>query len=103
MAPQRQEPVVPLMLDTPPASRPRLWLNTSVFGDGSIGASLYRETRLWLVRGPPIGRPLTHCQGSGGQVRAPCHIAVLGADDFETGVTISLPSDPQLGRSDGFR
>ena len=29
-----------------------------------------------------MGRPLTHCQGSGGQVRAPCPLAVLGTDGF---------------------
>ena len=50
-----------------------------------------------------MGRPLTHCQGSGGQVRAPCPIAVLGTDDLEPRVAIALPRDPELGRGDGLR
>ena len=81
MVPQRQEPIVPLMLGTPPASRAGSWLMTSVLGDGSFGVPRFRGTRVWSVRGPPIGRPLTHCQGSGGQVRAPCPLAVVGIDD----------------------
>jgi hypothetical protein len=36
MVPQRQEPVVPLMLGTPLASRPGSWLKTSVLGDGTF-------------------------------------------------------------------
>ena len=57
----------------------------------------------WSVRSPPFGRPLTHCQGSGGQVRAPCPIAVLGTDDFQPRVAITFACDPQFGRSDGLR
>ena len=44
-----------------------------------------------------MGRPVTHCQGSGGQVRAPCPIAVLGTDDLEPRVTIAFLHDPELG------
>lgn len=43
-----------------------------------------------------MGRPLTHCQGSGGQVGAPCPIAVLGADDFKPRVAITFPRDLEL-------
>jgi hypothetical protein len=50
-----------------------------------------------------MGRPLTHCQGSGGQVRAPCPLAVLGTDDLEPRVAITFPCDPEIGRRDGFR
>ena len=44
-----------------------------------------------------MGRPVTQCQGSGGQVRAPCPIAVLGTDDLEPRVTIAFLHDPELG------
>jgi len=37
------------------------------------------------VRGPPVGRPLKHSQGSGGQGRAPCPFAVLGTFDATSG------------------
>lgn len=50
-----------------------------------------------------MGRPLTHCQGSGGQVRAPCPIAFLGTDDLEPRVAITFPRDLELGRGDGLR
>ena len=50
-----------------------------------------------------MGRPLTHCQGSGGQVRAPCPIAVLSADNLEPRIAIALPRNPELSRSEGFR
>ena len=103
MVPQRQEPIVPLMLLTPPASRPGSWLKTSVLGDGSLGAPRHGGARLWSVRGRPFGRPHTHCQRSGGQVRAPCPIAVVGIDDLEPRVAIALPRDPEFGRGDGFR
>lgn len=56
-----------------------------------------------MVRGPPFGRPVTPCQGSSGQVRAPCSIAALGAHDFEPRIAITFPCDPELGRGDGFR
>jgi hypothetical protein len=91
------------MLLTPPASRPRSWLKISVVGDGSFDAPRYLGTRLWSVRGPPVGRPLTHSQGSGGQVRAPCPLAVVGTDDLESRVAIALSRNPELSRSDGFR
>lgn len=58
---------------------------------------------MWSVRGPHTGRPLTQCQGSGGQVRAPCPLAVVGTDDIEPRVAIAFPCNPKLGRSDGFR
>ena len=103
MVPKRQEPIVPLMLGTPPASRAGSWLMASGLRDGPFGAPRFRGTRVWSVRGPPMDRPLTHCQGSGGQVRAPCPVAVLGTDDFETGIAITLPRDPELGRRDGVR
>lgn len=98
MVPQCQEPLVPLMFATPPASRPGSWLKTSVFGDGSLGAPRHRGTGLWSVRGPPVSGPLTPIPGSGGQVRAPCAIAGLGTDDFEPRVAMTLPRDPELGR-----
>ena len=103
MVPQRQEPVVPVMLVTPPASRAGSLLKTSVLGDGSFGAPRHCGARLGLVRGPPVGWPLTHSQGSGGQVRAPCPIAVLGVDDFQLRIAIAFPRNPELGRGDGFR
>lgn len=103
MVPQRQEPVVPLMHVTLQASRPGSKLKTSFFGDGSFGAPRQRGTRFkWSVRGQLFGRPLTHCQGSGGQVRAPCSIAVHGTDDLEPRVSVALPCDPELGRGDRF-
>ena len=55
------------------------------------------------MRGPLCGRPLTHCQGSGGEVRAPCPIAVFRTDDFQPRVAIALPRDPELGCGDGLR
>ena len=55
------------------------------------------------MRGQLFGRPLTHFQGSGGPVRAPCPIAVVGIDDFEPCVAIALPRNPELGRGDGLR
>ena len=97
MVPQRQEPVVRMMLGTPPASRASSWLKASVFRDGSYGPPRHRGARfMWSVRGPPVGRPLTISQGSGGQVRAPCPIAVLGTDDLEPRVAIALSGDPEF-------
>ncbi len=55
------------------------------------------------MRGPPFGRPLTHRQGSGGQVRAPCPIAVFSTDDFKSRVAIALSRNPKLRRGDGLR
>jgi hypothetical protein len=55
------------------------------------------------VRDPPFGRPLTLSQGSGGEARAPCPIAVFGTDDLKPRVAIALPRDPELGRGDGLR
>src|SRR5690606_37948624 len=103
MVPQRQEPVVPLMLGAPPSSRAGSWLMISALVDGSLGVLRYRGTRAWSVRGPPMGRPLKHSRGSGGQVRAPCPFAVIGTDNFEPCVAIPLPRVPELGRGDRFR
>ena len=103
MVPQRQEPVVPLMLGTAPASRAGSCLKTSALGDGSSGAPRHRGTIGRSVRGLPVGRPLTPCQGSGGQIRAPCPIAVLGTDDFKPRVAKTFPRDPKFRRGDGLR
>ncbi|KAF0137553.1 MAG: hypothetical protein FD152_378 [Xanthobacteraceae bacterium] len=101
MVPQRQEPIVPLMLGTPPASRAGSWFKTSVFGDGSFRAPRHRGMRFkWSMRGQLFGRPLTHFQGSGGQVRAPCSLAVIGTDEFKTGIAITFPRDAEISRSD---
>ena len=79
---------------TPPASWAGSWLKASVLWDGSSGAPRHSGTRVWLMRGPPFGRPLTPYQGSGGQVRALFPIAVLGVDDFDPRVAVALPRNP---------
>jgi hypothetical protein len=43
-----------------------------------------------------MGRPLTLRQGSGGQVRAPCPITILGTDDLEPSVATPSASDPEI-------
>ncbi|CAM5548942.1 hypothetical protein FALB51S_00167 [Frigidibacter albus] len=93
-----------MMLGTPPASRPRSWLKTSVLGGWILWCAAASRDEVHVVDERPAGEQAPHALPElGGQVRAPCPIAVVGIDDLEPRLAIALPRDPEFGRSDGLR
>lgn len=48
---------------------------------------------------PALARPLTHCQGAGGEVRAPCPIAVFDTDNLKPAGSLNQPPPSTWNKS----